>query len=201
MDTVKKVVLAYSGGLDTSIIIPWIRENYGGAEIVAYCGDVGQGDDLEAVRRKALATGATGRKRVGTRHLATFYSQLADLLHSGVPLLRSLDILERQASSAALKEVVREFRARVASPSGKMPGGCRCPVSACTAASASAMNTTSRPIGSWTFGWSGRCPLSLTVPFRPASAAAERRRPRTARARGLISSGWMGTKTSRPSRN
>jgi len=55
---VKKVVLAYSGGLDTSIIIPWIKENYGGAEIVAYCGDVGQGDDLEAVRKKALATGA-----------------------------------------------------------------------------------------------------------------------------------------------
>ena len=53
----KKVVLAYSGGLDTSIIIPWIKEHYG-AEIIAYCADVGQGDDLEAVRRKALATGA-----------------------------------------------------------------------------------------------------------------------------------------------
>jgi argininosuccinate synthase len=59
MSSVKKVVLAYSGGLDTSIIIPWIKENYGGAEIVAYCGDVGQGDDLEAVKRKALATGAS----------------------------------------------------------------------------------------------------------------------------------------------
>jgi argininosuccinate synthase len=59
MSTVKKVVLAYSGGLDTSIIIPWIKENYGGAEIIAYCGDVGQGDDLEAVQRKALATGAS----------------------------------------------------------------------------------------------------------------------------------------------
>ena len=59
MSAVKKVVLAYSGGLDTSIIIPWIKEHYGGAEIVAYCGDVGQGDDLEAVRRKALATGAS----------------------------------------------------------------------------------------------------------------------------------------------
>jgi argininosuccinate synthase len=54
----KKVVLAYSGGLDTSIIIPWIRERYG-AEVIAYCGDVGQGDDLEAVRKKALATGAS----------------------------------------------------------------------------------------------------------------------------------------------
>jgi argininosuccinate synthase len=59
MSSVKKVVLAYSGGLDTSIIMPWIKENYGGAEIIAYCGDVGQGDDLEAVRKKALDTGAT----------------------------------------------------------------------------------------------------------------------------------------------
>ena len=59
MKQVKKVVLAYSGGLDTSIIMPWIKENYGGAEIVAYCGDVGQGDDLEAVRKKALQTGAS----------------------------------------------------------------------------------------------------------------------------------------------
>jgi len=59
MQRVKKVVLAYSGGLDTSIIIPWIKENYDGAEIVAYCGDVGQGDDLAAVERKAIATGAS----------------------------------------------------------------------------------------------------------------------------------------------
>src|SRR6185436_1765390 len=56
---VKKVVLAYSGGLDTSIIIPWIKEHYPGAEVIAYCGDVGQGDDLDAVRRKAMATGAS----------------------------------------------------------------------------------------------------------------------------------------------
>ena len=59
MSSVKKVVLAYSGGLDTSIIIPWIKEHYSGAEIIGYCGDVGQGEDLEAVKRKALATGAT----------------------------------------------------------------------------------------------------------------------------------------------
>ena len=59
MSSVKKVVLAYSGGLDTSIIMPWIKEHYKGAEIIAYCGDVGQGDDLEAVRKKAFATGAS----------------------------------------------------------------------------------------------------------------------------------------------
>lgn len=54
----KKTVLAYSGGLDTSIIIPWLREKYG-CEIVAMIGDVGQQEDLEAARRKALATGAS----------------------------------------------------------------------------------------------------------------------------------------------
>ncbi len=54
---VKKAVLAYSGGLDTSIIIPWLREKYG-CEVVAMIGDVGQQEDLAAARRKALATGA-----------------------------------------------------------------------------------------------------------------------------------------------
>jgi argininosuccinate synthase len=53
-----KVVLAYSGGLDTSIIIPWLKENHG-CEVVAMIGDVGQQEDLEAARRKALATGAS----------------------------------------------------------------------------------------------------------------------------------------------
>ncbi len=54
----KKVVLAYSGGLDTSIIIPWLKENYG-CEVIAMIGDVGQQEDLEAARKKALATGAS----------------------------------------------------------------------------------------------------------------------------------------------
>ena len=54
----KKVVLAYSGGLDTSIIIPWLKENYG-CEVIAVIGDVGQQEDLEAARKKALATGAS----------------------------------------------------------------------------------------------------------------------------------------------
>ncbi len=53
-----KVVLAYSGGLDTSVIIPWLRENYG-CEVIAMVGDVGQGEDLEAVAAKALRTGAS----------------------------------------------------------------------------------------------------------------------------------------------
>ena len=53
----EKVVLAYSGGLDTSIIIPWLKENYS-YEVIAMVGDVGQGDDVEAVVKKAYATGA-----------------------------------------------------------------------------------------------------------------------------------------------
>jgi argininosuccinate synthase len=57
-NTIQKVVLAYSGGLDTSIIIPWLRENYG-CEVIAMVGDVGQGDDYKAVRKKALMTGAS----------------------------------------------------------------------------------------------------------------------------------------------
>ena len=55
----QKVVLAYSGGLDTSIIIPWLKENYGGCEVIAMIGDLGQQEDLEAARKKALATGAS----------------------------------------------------------------------------------------------------------------------------------------------
>ncbi|HJY87050.1 MAG TPA: argininosuccinate synthase [Candidatus Acidoferrales bacterium] len=54
----KKVVLAYSGGLDTSIIIPWLKETYG-CEVIAMIGDIGQQEDLEAARTKALKTGAT----------------------------------------------------------------------------------------------------------------------------------------------
>jgi argininosuccinate synthase len=55
----RKVVLAYSGGLDTSIIIPWLKETYGGCEVIAMIGDVGQREDLEGARRKALTTGAS----------------------------------------------------------------------------------------------------------------------------------------------
>ena len=56
---VKKVVLAYSGGLDTSIIIPWLKENYNNPEVVAVAGNVGQSDELEGLEEKALATGAS----------------------------------------------------------------------------------------------------------------------------------------------
>ena len=54
----EKVVLAYSGGLDTSIIIPWLKEHYS-YEVIAMVGDVGQGDDIEAVVEKAYTTGGS----------------------------------------------------------------------------------------------------------------------------------------------
>ncbi len=56
---VKKVVLAYSGGLDTSVIIPWLKENYDGCEVIAACVDIGQGDEVAPVHDKALKSGAS----------------------------------------------------------------------------------------------------------------------------------------------
>ena len=55
----KKIVLAYSGGLDTSIIIPWLKENYDNPEIIAVAGNVGLADELDGLEEKALATGAS----------------------------------------------------------------------------------------------------------------------------------------------
>lgn len=55
---VKKVVLAYSGGLDTSVILRWIKEEFG-CEVIAFCADLGQGEDLQAIKRKAVDTGAS----------------------------------------------------------------------------------------------------------------------------------------------
>ena len=58
-ESIKKVVLAYSGGLDTSIIIPWLKENYNNCEVVAVSGDVGQGTELDGLEEKAIKTGAS----------------------------------------------------------------------------------------------------------------------------------------------
>ena len=58
-ENIKKVVLAYSGGLDTSIIIPWLKENYNDCEVIAVSGNVGQADELEGLEEKAIKTGAS----------------------------------------------------------------------------------------------------------------------------------------------
>ncbi len=57
-DKIKKVVLAYSGGLDTSVILPWLKEHFG-CEVIAFAADIGQGDDVAAVKKKALLSGAS----------------------------------------------------------------------------------------------------------------------------------------------
>ena len=57
MSEVKKVVLAYSGGLDTSIIIPWLKEHYNNCEVIAVCGNVGQKGELEGLEERAKASG------------------------------------------------------------------------------------------------------------------------------------------------
>jgi argininosuccinate synthase len=59
MPTAKKVVLAYSGGLDTSIIVPWLKQNYGNPEVICYCCNVGQEDELTGLEAKAMASGAS----------------------------------------------------------------------------------------------------------------------------------------------
>ncbi|MBQ0067017.1 MAG: argininosuccinate synthase [Phascolarctobacterium sp.] len=56
---IKKVVLAYSGGLDTSVIIPWLKDNYNNCEVIAVCCDLGQGDDMQFINDKAIKTGAS----------------------------------------------------------------------------------------------------------------------------------------------
>ena len=56
--SVKKVVLAYSGGLDTSVIVPWLRENYG-CEVVCFTANIGQEEELDGLEEKALASGAS----------------------------------------------------------------------------------------------------------------------------------------------
>lgn len=58
-EDIKKVVLAYSGGLDTSVIIPWLKEHYNNCEVIAVCADLGQGDELDPVHDKAINTGAS----------------------------------------------------------------------------------------------------------------------------------------------
>jgi len=55
---IKKIVLAYSGGLDTSVMLKWIKEEYD-CEVVCYCADVGQGEEMNGLEAKALETGAS----------------------------------------------------------------------------------------------------------------------------------------------
>jgi argininosuccinate synthase len=84
---VKKVVLAYSGGLDTSVIVPWLKENYG-CEVICFTADVGQGEELDGLQEKALSSGAS---QLVIRDLKEEFA--ADYLF---PLMRSGAVYERK---------------------------------------------------------------------------------------------------------
>lgn len=108
--TYKKVALAYSGGLDTSIIIAWLKENYH-CEVIAVCADVGQGDDMEAVKAKALKLGAS-KCYVGelTEQFVTdfiFPTMKADAVYEGKYLLgtsMARPLIAKYLVDVALKE-------------------------------------------------------------------------------------------------
>lgn len=85
---INKAVLAYSGGLDTSVIVPWLRENYG-CEVICFCADIGQGDaEIAGLEEKALASGANKIYVEDLRH-----EFAKDFLF---PLLQSGAVYERQ---------------------------------------------------------------------------------------------------------
>ncbi|HEX2572894.1 MAG TPA: argininosuccinate synthase [Polyangia bacterium] len=111
-----KIVLAYSGGLDTSVAIHWLRTTYQ-AEIIAYCADVGQGEDLEAVRRKALATGAARVHVVDLRETFVrdfvFPALRADAVYQGEYLMGTS--LARPVIAQGQMAVVAEERAEAVS--------------------------------------------------------------------------------------
>src|SRR4026207_1863666 len=108
-----KVILAYSGGLDTSVMVPWIGEKYG-LDVVTFTADLGQGEDIEAIRRKALTTGAVEAVAVDakTRFVDHFVfpALMAGALYEGkYPLATALG---RPLIAKLMVDVAREKGAR-----------------------------------------------------------------------------------------
>ncbi|MFW6042620.1 MAG: argininosuccinate synthase [Chloroflexota bacterium] len=109
---VNKVVLAYSGGLDTSVIVPWLRENYG-AEVICFCADIGQGaGELEGLREKALASGAS---KVYVEDLRHEFSK--DFL---VPMLQAGAVYERRylLGTAVARPLIAKWQVSIAEAEG-----------------------------------------------------------------------------------
>lgn len=110
--TVKKAVLAYSGGLDTSVIVPWLKENYG-CEVICFCADIGQGDvELEGLREKALASGASKVYIEDLRHEFT-----KDFLF---PMLQSGAVYERQylLGTSVARPLIAKWQVAIAEAEG-----------------------------------------------------------------------------------
>ncbi len=108
-----RVVLAYSGGLDTSIIIPWLKENYG-VRVIAFCADLGQGEDLDKIRDKALRSGAEAVEIRDLRHqfLTEFAFPMlrAEAIYEGVYLLGTS--IARPLIAEELARVARQYDAK-----------------------------------------------------------------------------------------
>jgi argininosuccinate synthase len=112
MDNINKIVLAYSGGLDTSVIVPWLKENYG-AEVVCFCADIGQGaSELEGLEEKALASGAS---EVVVEDLRDEFAR--DFLF---PMLRAGAIYERQylLGTSVARPLIAKWQVAVAEATG-----------------------------------------------------------------------------------
>ncbi len=112
MKSIKKVVLAYSGGLDTSVILKWVREKYG-SEVVAWCADVGQAEELSGLEEKATATGASSyiQKDLRERFVKDFVypAMRANALYEGEYLLGTS--LARPCIIQGMMETAREVGA------------------------------------------------------------------------------------------
>lgn len=108
---VQKVVLAYSGGLDTSIIVPWLRENYG-CEVICFCADVGQGEELDGLEEKAQRSGAS---KVVVRDLRTEF--VRDYI---IPTMQAGAIYERKylLGTSFARPVIARHQVEIAAQEG-----------------------------------------------------------------------------------
>ena len=109
----EKIILAYSGGLDTSVMVPWIKEKYG-YDVITYTCDLGQGDDIEAIRQKALKTGAVDAVAEDARNLFVdhfvFPALMAGALYEGkYPLATALG---RPLIAKLMVDVARKYDAK-----------------------------------------------------------------------------------------
>ena len=110
-NSVKKAVLAYSGGLDTSTIVPWLRENYG-CKVICFCADVGQGDEVSGLEEKALASGASKLVMMDLRE-----EFAKDFIF---PMLQSGAIYEKQylLGTAIARPLIAKWQVAVAQQEG-----------------------------------------------------------------------------------
>lgn len=109
--SVKKVVLAYSGGLDTSVIVPWLRENYN-CEVICFCADIGQGEELSGLDAKAKASGAS---KLIIKDLRDEFAK--DYLF---PLLRSGAVYERKylLGTSVARPLIAKYQVKIAQEEG-----------------------------------------------------------------------------------